>query len=430
MDELRVIQKKGQRVIIFTQCFGLLPYLCYYNGFMLAYMSKLGLAGDQVLLLLGIPTTIAAICSIPLAYLGDYLGIKQMGVIGIVGSILSFFLFWLCSFLPQSITFWGLFFTLCLHGLSMASTGSGWFALLRPLIAKEERGWFFAKLRVSWQVVGVIVGFAITALLKRGNSINTYQAVVLGLFFALIIHLLLYKKIPDITEKQTKKEPILKVLSWLISLPEYLAFGVYLLFIALCTGSFPWLIGLLEKEHLGFSDSNLISMGICMSMGSIAGFYFGGRLVDRFGCKPVLILAHLSYAIILTLVILRAFLPFDSIYNFGLINAAWGLVAAAAGIALTSETMVLAPIKNQALAISLLGTFSQIGIALSALFSAKLVSIGVFADQWSLFGCDLYNYDALFFLITLATILFLVTLGLVPSVLPKASHLPGQPGSH
>jgi len=429
-SENPVDQRRAQRRVIFTQCVGVLPMLVYQNGLLLAYLTRLGLRGEQILFLLGLPNIINALSTIPLAHLGDRVGVRLLGGIGIACILSAFSLILFASFVSTEVLLPVLVLAIGLHGLGQGLFGSGWFALLRPLVDPDERGRFFARLRMSWQTVGIAVGCVFAYLLTDEPGLLVYRVIFAAILAALVLRWLIYRGIPDRTTRREAGESLLSVLRWLVSLPDYLALGSYLFLLSACTGACPWLFGLVQKQTLDFSDSQVVSMGIMLAIGSMAGFWLGGRLVDRYGCRSVFLVAHLAYALLLALVLLRGFSPWSLSVTFGAISLAWGLVGAASGIAITSEVMGLAPERNQALAIATLTTLQQAGVALAAFLGSRLVSMGLFAQQWTLFGTELGNYDAVLVLLAIAVVAITVTLGLVPSVIRKAAYYPQFPGQN
>lgn len=423
-DQATSEQRRGQRLAILTQCIGVLPLLAYQNGLLLAFLARLGLGNDLVLFLLGLPAIINAALIMPLAHLGDRYGIHRIGQLGIIGSASSFVLLILASCYDDLLLRGLLLAAFACHGFAQSLFMSGWFALLRPLVPSQERGRFFGRLRMSWQLVGIVIGLGLAWLLRGEAGLGLYRLILAVIVFCQLLRLFTYRRIPVLVEWSTTQEGLLRIVRRLIAQPDYLAFGSYLFLLHSCIGACVWIFGLLQKRTLGFSDGALLLMGILGAIGSMGGFFLGGRLVDRYGCRSVFFGAHIGFAVLLVVILLRDLQPTSMHQFFSLVSMLWGAVLGASGIALTSEMMAVAPRHNQALAIAGLSMMQISGFALSAFLASRLIALGLFAETWTFLGCQLGPFDALLVLLALALAVISITLGLVPSVVRKSAALP------
>ena len=73
-------QKKAMSSAILSQAFGTVTSLVFKNGFMLAYLSMLGVFSDKILIFLAIPEISLFLFTIPAAFLADRLGNKKVGL--------------------------------------------------------------------------------------------------------------------------------------------------------------------------------------------------------------------------------------------------------------------------------------------------------------------------------------------------------------
>jgi len=79
----------------------------------------------------------------------------------------------------------------------------------------------------------------------------------------------------------------------------FLPFCAYAFLLALFTGGCPTLFGLVEKTFLHLSDGTVTLLANARLVGSILGFYLGGKIVERFGTKPVFLSCHFCFGLIL-----------------------------------------------------------------------------------------------------------------------------------
>jgi predicted MFS family arabinose efflux permease len=173
---------------------------------------------------------------------------------------------------------------------------------------------------------------------------------------------------------------------------------------------------------LGFSDSRIVVMGNLLAIGSIAGFFVGGKVVDRFGTHRVFLGTHGLFALVLVGFCLRGAVPLDPVWIFGFMTVMFGMVNAAFGIAASSEMLALIPFKDKALSTGLYTTLIWAGMAASNLLAGQALKWGVLAPEWQMGSLTLSAYDSLLLGSAVLMALSIVTLGLVPSVLHVRSQ--------
>ena len=160
-------------------------------------------------------------------------------------------------------------------------------------------------------------------------------------------------------------------------------------------------------------------IGNLLIVGALAGFVLGGRMVDKLGTKYVFMFCHFGFGAILILFLLRNLFPGEIIFIVGILTLLFGLVQAASGIAMTSETLVLIPLENKSLATGLWFTLYCGGAGLSGIMSSKALELNLINSEWRLFGLPMTSYDGLLLIFGTMVLLMTVTLGLIPSVIKK-----------
>ncbi len=413
---MNILKNRYMVTVILTVCAGIMPQLFFKNGFLLSYFSALGLKSSSILIMLSIPSVVMFILYVPLAYYADLYGKKRMGLIGITLSLAGFLLITASGFFEDDAFF------IILSGLIIFSAGisallSGWFALLSPLVPENIRGSFFGSLRLSWQVFAIACSFVITYILEQNSSITVYQLILTFFTSLLFFQIFFYMRIPELEKSEFTKEPIKKIVQYIIEVPGYMPFCAYCFLLMLATGSWPVTLGLLEKDVLNFSDELIVHMGTMLFVGSMLGFYIGGKMVDRFGTKIVFLVVHFSYFVFLFVVLLRDCVAIPYEYYFSFITFSLGLVQASSSIALTSEMMALAPQKYKSVTLSFCSSLQVGGAAISGVVSGKIIEYGILSETWFFKSLKLSNYDTLILFNAIMVFVFIVTLGLIPSVI-------------
>ena len=404
------------RLIAVVVCAGIMPQLFFKNGFLLSFLLKIGFKSSDVLILLSLPSLIMFILSVPFAFYADKYGKKKIGVLGMILTCLGFILITLAGYFHQHTAFLMIILGIITFSVGFSGVLAGWFALLSPLIPESTRGSFFGNLRVTWQIFAIACSFVITFILELNASLTIYQLMLAFFTVLLVIQIFLYLKIPEIEKSDPADTSIANILSSILIVPGYLPFCAYCFLLMLATGAWPVTLGLLEKNVLLFSDDTIVHMGTLLFIGSLVGFYIGGKMVDKFGTKLVFLAVHFSYFMFLFIVTFRDLVPVSMPVYFSFITFNLGLIQAASSIALTSEMMALAPHKNKSVIISICSSLQLGGAAISGVISGKIIEYGVLSKNWTMIDLTLSDYDTLLLFSAILVFVFIITLGLIPSV--------------
>jgi MFS family permease len=153
-----------------------------------------------------------------------------------------------------------------------------------------------------------------------------------------------------------------------------------------------------------------------LSVGTIAGFFIGGKMVDHLGAKPVFLGSHIVFALSLAGVLLRDSFPFPPLFVLGAFSLCLGATQGAAGIAGTSELLALIPPENKSLSTGFNIVLSSAGLSLAGLFNGYLLKMNVLPQGWRFFGHSMSTYDTLLAGFAVLSVLMAATIGLVPTI--------------
>ncbi len=173
-----------------------------------------------------------------------------------------------------------------------------WLAWMAELVPGRIRGRYFSRRMQFGQGVGLILSFlsgvaldwpqADTLLLRNVISALFVVAAIFG-----IVDIMLFLKVPDTA--QVSHRPAL-TLRGLIQTPladsnfrRFLGYSFTMTFATGFMGQFVWLY-LFDVVGMSNSRANLLLISIPLLVGMIS-YPFWGRIVDRFGSKPALMLA-------------------------------------------------------------------------------------------------------------------------------------------
>lgn len=417
MEVQNINRNKAMRNAILAQCAGLLSLKMFNNGFLLNYFSRIGMSASHIMYLLGVPALCMSLMTIPAAFISDQTGKKKLGGPGLLLTAVSYVVLFLSTLFTDINVIPYVFAGVILYGLGHTIYLSSWFVLLRPIVPSDQRGRFFGRLRLSFHLVSLVATWIIFYFLDRFQSIETYSIILFSISLLLILRLVLYLRIPEVEKSKPNHMSLKKSLMKVIKTPGCLPFGAYVFLLRLFIGASPWIFGLLEKEVLGFSESQIVLMGNFLFIGAIVGFFTGGRIVDRLGTKYVFLICHFAFALILFLFLLRDLLFFKTIMVVSFLTFAFGLVNAASSISITTEMMSLIPRENKSLSTAFNSSLLGAGTTLSAFMGGKALDLKILSTNWTLFGETMSQYDSLLLIYCIMVVLMLITLGLIPSVI-------------
>lgn len=404
-------RKQAFNIIIATQCLGMIPVVLFQNGFYLNYFSKLGISSATIALFFALPPLFSAFLLLPCAFYSDRFGKKSLALGGQVLLI--------ASLLAMMVAGWGrmhmamplVVLSLVLFSIGGSLQGGSWFALLNPIIPKEVRGRFFGRLRVTFQLVGILYTLTVTRSLEISQSMLVFQ-ILLGIVFAAsVLRLFTYARIPDLENVQGEtghRQTIGKALASVWAIPGYVRFNVYIFLVTLFTAAIPIIFGLMQKDVFGFTPAQITLMGTLFLVGSVIGCGLGGRSVDRHGTWRILLSAHAAYAVVMLAMLARHWVPWALPAHVGGCMLAFSLVGGMAGVAMTSESLALIPSTNKSLSTALTMTLFSGGSALSGLLVSRLIGKKFISSGWKMLGHTYTAYDSLILFFTTMTLLMLV----------------------
>lgn len=413
-------QARGRRLIVVMNCVSCLPGHVFLNSVLLLFLTSLAMGRVEIILCLSLPALAAALFQVPLAHGADRWGKKRFGAAGIALCGAAF-----AGFIAAAVAPLGLgriLAPLCIVVFAVGSClfMSGWFALMLPMIPAQIRAVYFGRMRLIYQSVVVMAGLACSALLEWKSTPAMFAGILACFLAAAGVWWLLYARVPEIEPSNPDLPRLGVAMKPVMRNAAYLPFCAYAFLLALFTSGCPILFGMIEKTHLNLSNGTVVLLANIRMLGAIAGFFLGGKVVQRFGTKRIFLVSHFAFGIVLFLFMWRngwggPVVPFLAVFE-----ALFGLFTAASSVAFTVEMYALIPAENKSLSTSLFMTLQGAGATLGGLLSAGLIRLGVLKEEWVLAGVLRSDYDALLLICATLVIVASVTLGLVPSVTGRA----------
>jgi MFS family permease len=418
-------RKQWMLTAIATQTMGMHGALAFRNSLLLLYMLSMGLTQTLVIAYLAI-LGIGNLVRIPVAYFSDRWGKKRFGSIGNILGVIGFIII-ACAGFSESVQVCEIvvLIGILIFSCGDALFGAAWFPMLRPIVPAEIRGRFFGKLRITWQLAGLVFsGIAALALGEKGG-VAVYQVIMGAIALLLAVRSFFYSRLPELEKAEHgKKEPLLLLTGKILRQSGYASFAAYIFLLMIFTANTPNIFSMVEREVMNLASETVVWLANIGLVGALIGYFIGGRAVDRFSTKPVFLICHFGYAMLSFLFLMRGFSPTITMPLLGICHFAFGFVYAASSIAITTEIIALMPKFNQALANSILTTMLFLGIGCSSLLCAGMLKLDFLKASWVLWGFNMSNYDAMLLGNCVMVTILITALGLVPSVIRKAEDMP------
>jgi MFS family permease len=418
------VQARAMRDTIWGQCFGSLGYLSFSNGLLFLYLAKQGLSSEAIMIILALPNMIGALAIMPSGYYADRRGKKRITMPGTFLTAAGFICIAAAGFFDPAMSRVASLGGIVLYSIGQAIFNATWFALLSPIVPPAIRGSYFGRMRLSWQVAGFLFGVGCTFLLTKASPLITFQAILGLVGCGMLVRIFFVSRIPELEAPVPDDRTIIQATAAIVRAPGYASFCCYAFLITLVTANAPSLFALIEKESVGFGDDSIVWMGNLYMIGAVIGFMAGGWMVDHVGTKVMFLVSHLTYGLLLFGFLCRDFIPVPHMISLGTVHFFYGAVWAASSIAISTEMLALIPPENKSLSTGLCTTLLVTGAALSNVLSASALKINMFQTKWNFAGSIVSAYDSLLLICAVAVVILVVALGLVPSVIHKATWVP------
>ena len=390
------ITRKALRISTIEGSWASLHFLITSGVFFTGFALMLG-ANDFQLGLLGAIPVLAQVFQVLGAYLIERTGLRK----GIVAwfSVISRTMWLPIALIPFFVHSRAVLLFMILYAISsvvMNVAAPGWVTWMAAIIPASIRGRYFgARNRINGFVSitgNLAAGFAIDLFRHHGHEAGGYLALQLIAVAAGLVAFSLILRQPD---PGAPAEPVPEIANYLLQPlrdPNYrkiLAFYLYWVF-AVGLAS-PFFNAHLLK-YMQWNFKSIAVLGVIASLTMMVVQTYWGRLIDRYGHKPVLMVTVIG---ILHLPFYYAFCPWDirwPIYmNTVLTGVFWG------GFGLASFNLVIdmLPSKNRTMYVAVLASLSGV-----TSFAANVLS-GWLAESmngvhWKVGALTIVNYQVLF----------------------------------
>lgn len=416
-------KRNGMKHAILSACWGALAQILVKESSVIILFAMLIGAGDMLsIFTTSILDVILCLTMVPFAYLAGKVGNKKAAIVAVCIGNVSLLL---CSAAPWfgPAARYILIFTLTIYALSISAFNATWFPVLDGIVPENERGRFFGRLRMSWQTTSGIFLLLSGFFVGQTASIGKLQLIIAVAALATIGRAWHVSRIT--IEEDLRATPLLKpMLLDVLGNRPLMAFGIYLCLLYSAASATLPVAFMMAKKNLTLPDNLVVMLSAIVFIGTIAGYFAGGRSVDKFGVKPVFLIAHFGFAVVnFAMLFIRNSSP-SAVIFLAILLMLQGLLFASASIAVSTEIMALSPLNNKAISIAVCFSFYSAGIGFSRMLSSFVLGSGMLADKWLFFGINMNNYHTMFLCYGVAVLLTCSALVLVPALTKGVKRLP------
>lgn len=392
--------RRGLRIAIAEASVSAVHSVLVGGAFLIGFALAWG-ATDFHLGLLGAMPFLGAMCQVGGAYVADrwpdqrrvtvaWAGLLARGTWFLVAALPL-----LCGGSASLCVVWILILYL-FYQVALNASGPGWVAWLAVLVPSRVRGRFLGRRYLfmeSFNITTLLVaGVAIDAFRTRGLEQLGFSFLQVCAGIAGLLCFVLLLRQPDPGHCVARPEShLLYVLQPLRNarFRRLVVFNLYW-FVGLTICS-PFLNAHLIK-NLHWSFKELALLGMLASVASLAMYPAWGRLADRHGFKPVMMICAAG---MIHLPLYYVFCPWDVRWPIFLCNLLLGLFVSGFNLALFGLTLDGLPKEGRAMGSAVLAGLSGPAVFLSGAASGWVAE--ALADvRWQVGGLEVANYQLLF----------------------------------
>jgi MFS family permease len=390
------ITRKALRISTIEGSWAALHFLITTGVFFTGFALMLG-ANDFQLGLLGAIPVIAQVFQILGAYLIERTGLRK----GIVAwfSVVSRTMWLPMALIPFFVHSRAVLLFMILYAISsvvMNIAAPGWVTWMAAIIPASIRGRYFgARNRINGFVSisgNLAAGFAIDLFRTHGHEAGGYLTLQLIAVFAGIMAFTLIRRQPDPGAPAEPLPAIAKYLLQPLRDPNYrriLAFYLYWVF-AVGLAS-PFFNAHLLK-HMQWNFKSIAVLGVIASLTMMVVQTYWGRLIDRYGHRPVLMITVFG---ILHLPFYYAFCPWGIRWPIYVNALLTGVFWAGFGLASFNLVIDMLPSRNRTMYVAVLAALSGITSFAANVLSGSLAE-AMDGVRWQIGSLTIVNYQILF----------------------------------
>lgn len=419
-DTLSDQQRKRARIYAYFACyFGCISEVMLdSSAIIILYISMLGGSNTLVMLSTSFSGIFSMLLLIPFAALLNRIGMyKAFTTACIIGC---------CGFLLMACApLFGAYSKVaaiagCLAYCSQRSLyGVTWYPMLDAFLRKDERGSFFGTMRYSYMIVSGILFYGLGKLMGPNPPLLLMQLIIGITGILLLGRWYCMSHFPVNTMERTAKLNIPQALGISIRNGPLVSYSVYVCLLSAAYTSLVPLTLVYLKNHVGLPAGTVQIFSTTGIAGSIAGFFFYGKLLKKFKIKKLELAVHCVFLLSpLALFILNKNIP-HFVWIIGFVYFVTSYATSTFLCNNSTELLALARPGNKPMAMAFQQTYQNIGVSIGRISTAILLGSGILAPSWQLGKITVSHYQTLFLLYAAMAAILLILFPTLPAIVPK-----------
>lgn len=417
-------ERRNMRLATLSACWGALPQVMVKDSGIIVIFAAL-IGASEMVSVMSTALLDLAVCllMLPWAALSDRLGVRRQITwavcVGVVALLISACAPWTHSWASRV-----LLGALAAFAVAMSAYTAAWFPLLERVVPPAERGLFFGHMRFAWQLTAALFILASSWFVGRYATIGRLQVIIVlaavaSLGRAFYVNRIVLQPIAEAVPMRLGAA----IRDALVN-RSLTGFGVYLFFLYTAANAAIPVVIVFARNHLRLADSLVVMLSAVAMGGLLVGFLIGGRLVQRYGVKVLLLAAHIGFAVLNVSLLAVHSGGVGGVIKLSIILAAYGMLFACASIAVSSELLALASPTNKAVSIAFGYSLYAAGLGGSRVLASLVLGSGILAEKWQVGTIVFTRYHSLFLANAVGVIFAMALLVFVSAVSRSAERLP------
>lgn len=413
--------RQQQRLAIFSACFGSISAVMIQDSaIIILFAGMLGAGSMLSMITTSLFGVMNCLLLLPAAYFVSRIG-YQVSIIRVSqGGVVVVSALALTPLLGQFAKY-GMISSLICFGVLKTIYVAAWFPFLDEFLPKSDRSRFFGMLRFSWQSCCVAFFFICGLVMGKKPELWILQTIIIIAAIALFGRVYFIKKI---AEKEAERQPLnfRKGLELVLINKPLVGFSIYLAFLYLAAQGTVPLTYIYLKNYLHTPDNMVVMISSLALGGTIIGFLFAGRMINRFGVKKMLLSVHLAFAIINFMLFAFSNSGPVALVIITCLLILYGFFIAISSVAASSEMMTLANPDNKAFAMAFCVSMSSAGVGGARLLSSIIIGSGILAPVWSIGITKFTMFHTMYLGYGIAILFVCALLVIVPAIFPQGEY--------
>lgn len=392
------ICRGSMRAAILSSSFGAISVgLMRDSSIIVLYATMLGAGKFLALFTTAVQPLSLFVLILPTAYLMEYTGKKRIMVPALYIAVVAYLGVALAGFAPLQGK-WLMLLCLSFFAAMMSIYTAGWMPLLRGVVPSGEKGRFFGRQRTMVQIV--ITTFLVFTVLMIGKdaSLFTLQLIFAGGAFLVLGRLFYMAKIPEIPATNTAIS-LAGNLRGVIGNRPLVHFSVYLFLLYLLAYSSTPVAFVFTKLELKSPDNFLVLLTVCVSTGSICGYFLAGRICDRYSIRVLLLISQGIFGLLnLLFLTIHRYSPQNAIALAGILFL-YGGVKAFVFVCASAGIFSLLKLDNINTSVAIWYAIQAAGSSLSRIISGIVLDSALLPETVTVNGFVFTKFHVLFALV-------------------------------